>query len=183
MEELAIKPLEPIPKEVNYSMLEQNSIIRSVLTYNYGEDVAKWAAILPFTLNANHTQSAGSILSLFDSDLTSYYEISQVNKADGSYTSTIIFDFGKLLEIRGIILGGNLNLSAPAALHDATLEYTLDGINYITITTKSGNSTGDNFFDIVSNINRVRGLKLIYKTGGGAGVTYKGRFYQLMVIV
>lgn len=161
-----------IPKESlpNPNLFTQ---VQSVLTYNYGEDIAKWGAIEPFTLNHKQTNS---ILAMFDGNADTFYELE--NATAPSATTTIIFDFGKTLQIRGFIVAFFFT-SGSAATKTFTSSYSTDGLNYQTIaTTTSG--TADEYHDHVATNLLVRKIKLTF-TSENLGSAIK--LFQFSTIV
>lgn len=144
-----------------------------VTQYLYGEDIAKWAVIRPFTLN--HNQS-GNILSMFDGDLSTYYALAA--PAASSKTTTIIMDFGKIVDIRGLII--SIAIVAGAAGQSIASSWSLDGVNYTAIATSTDSTSGPNYHDHVAAINQIRYLKLVGTTDT---LGSELRFYQTMVIV
>ena len=181
MEELALKPLGEIPKDVNYSALESNYITRSVTTYNYGEDIAKWGAIQPFT---NNHVTQGSLLNMFDADSTTYFELQ--DSGAGTQTTTIILDFGKLLEIRGVFVSAGLVLdSLGGGSQTLTTSFSLDGSNYTQIDTDTNSTVpGEVKVDHLSATRYIRTLKLVISTNAvGPANDERVRIYQVMVIV
>ena len=74
MEELAYKSPYPVPDDIQAQIPPHTDIIRSVITYNYGENISRWAAILPWTFGGNH-YGINSILNVTDGDGTTYYAI------------------------------------------------------------------------------------------------------------
>ena len=177
MEELALKPAESVPTNVDYNALDSNSVVRSVLTYNYGEDIIKWGAIRPFT--PQH-RVASPMLNMFDGIASTSYQLEQL--AAASETTEFVIDFGKLLEIRGIIVsgevhGGNLNCTF------LTSSYSIDGINYIQFGSQGNDSGQPNrvtYFDHILATNRIRSIKINLTSGNlGSG----GNIYQVMTIV
>lgn len=174
MEELALKPDAAIPTNINYAQLEQNSVVRNVLTYNYGEDVSKWAVVLPFTLN--HTQT-NNLLALFDGQGDTYYMLS--TSSSQSNTTNIILDFGKVLEIRGVIVSFLLEVINGGGGQSFETAYSLDMVNWtrITLTQNSG------YFDHVAALSRIRGLRLSYGTANNEGSLRDIKIFQSLVIV
>jgi len=149
------------------------STTQSILTYNYGEDISRWAVIPPFTLNHDQTNS---ILTLFDNDSTTFYQLS--GNAAGSKITTIILDFGKTLQIRGFILSFSFD-AAAAASKTVDSQYSIDGSTYQTIASTTNDGTLK-FYDHLGVISAVRYIKITL-TSSSIGNTTK--FYQLMTIV
>jgi len=165
---------QPVPliqqKDNNPAVL---NITEKVLRYNYGEDISKWAVIQPFTLN--HNQS-GNILSMFDGDLSTYYALASPGATQK--TTTIIMDFGKVIDIRGLII--SIAIVANGAGQSITSAWSLDGVDYTTIATSADTTSGPNYHDHVASIKQIRYLKL---TGVTDTVGSELRFFQVMTIV
>jgi hypothetical protein len=143
------------------------------LTYNYGEDIAKWAVIPPFTLNHDQTNS---ILTLFDNDSTTYYQLS--GNVAGNKITTIILDFGKVLQIRGFILSFSFD-AQTASSKTVTSSFSQDGSTYTQIATTTNDGTLK-FYDHLGVINQCRYIKIVLNSSEIGNTT---KFYQLMTIV
>lgn len=122
------------------------------IIYTYGDDVSRWAVIQPFQLN--HTPT-NSILSMFDQDSTTYYQLG--NASAPAATTSIVLDFGILLDLRGVILSFFFN-SGSAGVKTLASYYTQDGTNWILInSTTSG--TADEYHDHILTNTPIRAFK------------------------
>lgn len=177
MEELALKPLNPI--DASYSNQVVDEVTRTELVYRYGEDISKWGVILPFT--KNHT-STGTILTMFDDNGDTYYKFNTTD--GGTNNTTIIIDFGKILEVRGYIATVALTVNGATAIFKT--DYTLDGTTWTNLATSTLTAAGavvDNFYDQVAALTRLRSIRISFESTNNPGSDKICKIYQVKVIV
>lgn len=177
MADIAYKPISPVPKGISPAILDDTT--RTELVYRFGEDISRWGVIAPFT--KNHTQKY-NLLAMFDGIASSSYHLSSTSAS--TLTTTIIVDFGRLLEVRGAIISFAL-FSATSGTARVKTYFSEDRLNYQEIgddisTTPYG---VDYYFDHVAAMSKIRDLKIEIITTGGAASTKTAKLYQAMIIV
>lgn len=185
LKEKAFKPLNP-PGNYKISeappQVESNVLPVPELNFTWGQDIAKWGVILPFSIPAALTPE-GTLLALYDSNASTYWKVGQSAPSNNA-TMTIIFDFGRLLKIRGSIMSiyirGASSIQCDA---NAVWSYSQDGENYTTIDSESISGVQAKDADFLQGEATVRYFKMVYTQVGGGSNAYEFYMRQFSVIV
>lgn len=156
--------------------------------FAYGQDIARWAVLQPFTQNFQY--QVGSILALFDGNFDSFVDFIYETPA-ASATNTLIFDFGKILHVRGALLSTSVSVTGNNGnTGSIELQFSQDGVNYTSLGTNSVTtpytaSGGGSYIwaDIEMGENDVRYFKIIFKYTNVTGANPHLRAYNFSVIV
>ena len=111
------------------------------LGFAYGQDIARWAVVKPYTMPYTQT---GTILSVYDWDYNTYVLYTE-GVTNVTKQMDIIFDFGRLLNVRGAFLNTIMNCTGVGALRGectVTFSYSSDMENWTTIDDRYISATG-----------------------------------------
>jgi hypothetical protein len=151
--------------------------------FSYGQDIARWAVLKPYTLN--HVQMY-SYLSILDGIATTSLQFSLSPPSVADNTTRLIFDFGRLLRVRGAFLSTSLYEQGDInAASSYTFFYSVDGNTWVTIDSFSmGGSSATTFYkDLLMAEQIIRYFKVEYYTKASNAGSYTGNIYQFTVLV
>lgn len=169
---------------IEWSFNAEGGTERTDLTFY---DTTEFLTCLPYTLDAT-MNTKGTLLALYDRDST-YWEVQQYLAVIGSNTTQdFVFEWGRVRNVRNFILTFGLETVYVPGVYPVycALEYSNDGVNYVTHVTKGVTaSTGAGnflYFDMITGQISFRYLRLrLYMHGSGNNQQSTFRFYQMRV--